>query len=73
MTDRHAAYIVTLDRDVRDDRDADVITALSMVRGVIGVTPVVSTPELHIAEMRAKSALGSKLDDALQTALSQNW
>lgn len=42
MTDRHAAYIVILERDMRDDDAAAVAEALGMVRGVLKVTAVVA-------------------------------
>ena len=66
MTDRHAGYLVVLGGDVREDDAEAIITALSMVRGVIAVQPVVGTPELHISERRAKSALPRKLREAIE-------
>ena len=44
MTDRHAAYIVTLDRDIRSDAAEAVITALRMISGVAAVEPVTAEP-----------------------------
>lgn len=42
MTDRHSAYIVTLDKDVRADDAEQIIAALGMVKGVLAVEPVVA-------------------------------
>lgn len=56
MTDRHAAYIIVLDHDIRDDDAEPILTALRMVKNVISVEPVVSSYETHIAESRAESA-----------------
>ena len=42
MTDRHAAYIVTLADDVRADDAEQIIAALGMVKGVLSVKPVVA-------------------------------
>lgn len=53
MTTRHAAYIVTLADDIREDDDAHIINALRMVKGVIAVTPVPASYEIGIAQERA--------------------
>jgi hypothetical protein len=42
VTDRHSAYIVTLDEDVRSDDAERIIAALGMVKGVLSVEPVVA-------------------------------
>lgn len=52
MTDRHAAYIVVLGDDIREDSDEPIITALRMVKGVVSVEPVVADYNLHIAQTR---------------------
>lgn len=52
MTDRHAGYVVTLARDIREDDAEAVITAISMVKGVVSVKPVVADVELHLAQER---------------------
>lgn len=52
MSDRHAAYIVTLAEDVREDDAEAIVTALRMVRGVLSVEPVVADYAQHIAEQR---------------------
>lgn len=41
MTDRHAAYIVVLAEDIREDDAEHVLNALRMVSGVVSVEPVV--------------------------------
>lgn len=50
MTDRHAGYLVTLDRNVREDDAADIVKALEMVKGVISVKPVVAGDPAQSAE-----------------------
>jgi hypothetical protein len=52
MTDRHAGYIVTLDRDIREDDAEEIVNALGMVRGVVSVEPVTANHDLHIAQAR---------------------
>lgn len=53
MTDRVAGYVVTLDTDLREDVAEATLNALRMVKGVVSVLPVSSSPELHVAEQRA--------------------
>jgi hypothetical protein len=65
MTDRHAGYIVVLERDIREDDAEHVINALRMTKGVLIVEPIVTDTELHIAESRALAAWREKLHDVL--------
>jgi hypothetical protein len=65
MTDRHAAYIVTLAEDIREDDAEVLVVALGAIRGVLSVKPVVSDVELWIAEERARNDLGSRVLDAI--------
>jgi hypothetical protein len=67
MTDRHSGYLVTLDKDIREDDADHTLNALRMVRGVISVEPVVSNIEVHIAEDRARRDLLSKIYEFLVT------
>jgi len=67
MTDRHVGYVVTLDREVREDDAEAIITAIRMIKGVIGVEPVLQSPDHHIAVMKAKR----DIEDRLWTALRQ--
>lgn len=67
MTDRHAGYVVTLAEDIREDDAETVISALSMVRGVVRVEPVVVDPELHIAQARVAVELRDKLYELAST------
>lgn len=40
MTDRHSGYVITLDRDIREDDAERVVTALRQIRGVVDVQPI---------------------------------
>lgn len=51
------AYLVALDRCVKDGRAERTLLALSMVRGVVGVTPVPADIAVDIAESRIRSEL----------------
>ena len=63
MTDRIAGYVVTFDKDMRDDDVESTTNAIRMVKGVIGVQPLISSPELLIAYQRAKNKIWSKILD----------
>ncbi len=63
MTDRHAAYVVVLREDIREDNAQAVMTALAMVSGVISVEPVQADFDQVIARNRR--------DGAWVTALGQ--
>jgi hypothetical protein len=52
MTDRHAGYLVALDRDIREDDAEYIINALKMIKGVLSVTPVMPEPGDGIVQMR---------------------
>lgn len=58
MTDRHKGYVVTLADDIREDDAEAVVNALRMVRGVIGVEPVVA---------------GLIDDQMIRTRVDQQW
>lgn len=66
MTDRYYALTVVLDRDIRSDDAESLIAAIRLLRGVLSVEPLVSTPDTWMAEERAKSELKRKIFDALK-------
>jgi len=55
MTDRHAAYLVILEEDIReDDAEEGVLNAIRMLRGVASVQPVTASPGAEmVGRMRA--------------------
>lgn len=65
MTDRHAGYVVVLDRDIRDDDAQATIAAIGQIKGVASVEPIVADPGSIIAEVRAKREIGEKVLRAL--------
>lgn len=66
MTDRHSGYFVILGEDVREDDAEQILTALSMVKGVLTVTAHVSDPTTAIARARAKLEMEQVLRNALE-------
>lgn len=61
MTDRINSVTVVLDKDYRDDDCEAILNALTMVKGVLKVTPHVADIESHVAEERARMDLKQKL------------
>jgi len=69
MTDRHCGFVVALDQDLREDDSDAIIEAIKMIRGVVGVEPVVSGSEFHIANMRARTETARMLTDMIGKVL----
>lgn len=67
MTDRHAGYVVTLAQDIREDDTDRILSAIRMIKHVVGVEPIVSDIELHIAERRVRTELYDKFWEFLKT------
>lgn len=53
MTARHAAYLVTLAEDMREDDAEETLTALRMIRGALAVQPVERNIDQQIGQVRA--------------------
>jgi hypothetical protein len=56
MTDRHVAYIVVLEDDIRDDCAEPTLNALRMIHGVRSVEPVLNSYEFAVARARRDRA-----------------
>jgi hypothetical protein len=69
MTDRHAAYIVTLAEDIREDDAEATLNALRMVRGVADVQPVIADVG---SALTANVRLKSELSDSLRSWMQEN-
>jgi len=61
MTDRHAGFVVVLEEDLRADLAIDTLNAIRQIKGVIDVTPIVSSGDLHIAQARAQREIEGKI------------
>lgn len=66
MTDRLKGFVVTLKDDIREDDAEEILTALSMVKGVIDVRPLVHTHDDHMARMRLELEFRQKLYDFIE-------
>ena len=47
VTDRVNGFTVTLERDLRDDDATPIADAIRQLRGVIGVTAIITEPGLY--------------------------
>ena len=68
MTDRHSGYIVALDADIREDDAETILAAISMIKGVFAVQPVVADPAMAITRLRVRREILSKMYEAFDNA-----
>lgn len=68
MTDRHAGYVVALDKNMREDDAQAILSAISMIRGVLAVKPVESDPMSEIAGIRVRREILRKMYEAFEGA-----
>ncbi len=61
MTDRIHALTVVLDHDIREDDIEPLLNAIQMMKFVLRVEPIVTTPSDLTARMRASRELHEKL------------
>lgn len=71
MTDRHSAYIVILESDIREDDAKATIDAIKQIRGVLGIEPHIANPDERIAEMRVRNELSRKIFDVIYAKKEQ--
>lgn len=67
MTDRHAGYVVTLAKDIREDDAEHIINAMRMIKGVADVSPIISDYNVVLArgqrDMAWREAIIHLLDE----------
>lgn len=61
MTDRYNHITVVLEKEMREDDAETVLKAISMIKGVLIVTPNVANPRDHMIKEQAKHELLSKI------------
>lgn len=66
MTDRYNAFVVVLENDLRDDDADEIVKAITLLRGVLAVTPHIADMATTIAEVRVKNDVRQKLFDVLR-------
>jgi hypothetical protein len=65
MTDRHAAYLVTLEQPMREDDAESTIAALRHIKGVLDVRPVVAGMEQMSGAIRMSETWRKALHNLL--------
>jgi hypothetical protein len=61
MTDRIKGFTVILEKDYRIDDIETIQKAIAMIKGVVGVQPVISQPSDFLAEQRVKNKIREDL------------
>ena len=62
MTTRHTGYLVTLDKDIREDDAEGIINAIKQIKHVVRVEPApADSMDVSMAKARLRSELGGKL------------
>jgi hypothetical protein len=61
VSDRYAGFVVTLTANIRDDDAKATVAAIGQIKGVLTVTPIGASPELAIAEGRARLAVYNRV------------
>jgi len=69
MTDRYKGFLITLDKQIRDDDAEHIINALKMIRGVQSVKPYIKGMEDYMEYEKAKTDCGQKILDFVRKEL----
>jgi hypothetical protein len=70
MTTRHSGYIITLEKDLRNDDDEEIRTAIRMIRGVLSCEPIKADDiGVHIATERVRMEVSIKLSELQRQVL----
>jgi hypothetical protein len=69
MSDTHAGYVVVLEEPLHEEDSERVVAAISLLKGVVSVKPVVDSFELQLAYDKAKHEIGMKLFQELKKVL----
>ena len=67
MTNRVNAFIVVLEKDIREDDAEPILIALKHIRGVLTVKPQIADGNEAVAESRVKAEIRDKLFDLLRS------
>lgn len=66
MTDRLKGFIVTFDKEIREDDAEALKQAILQIRNVIDVSPIIDNFDDSMARARVKRELAQKLWDILK-------
>ena len=71
MSNRVRGFTVTLTDDMREDDIEQIITAISMIKGVLHVDPTITTASDYISDVRARADMRGKLVNFIQKELCE--
>ena len=71
MTDRIRHLTITLDKDMRDDDIAAIVSAIKYVRGVADVQPNIVTAQDHLARQAVRAEVQQQLHEAVENVFLQ--
>lgn len=72
MTDRHNAFIVILEHDIRDDDAQPIINAIKQIKGVLDVQPTQADGiAVSVASVRIKARLWDKMCKVFEEEFKQ--
>lgn len=69
MSTRIKGFKIALAEDIREDDAEQVITALKMIKGVVGVEPLSGTAEDYILDIRVKARVRDALYELIKNEL----
>jgi hypothetical protein len=72
MTDRYAGFVVSLEKDLREDDAAATLNAIRQIKGVIDVVPELTSAHVHIAEARAQREIEKKILSVLYPRIAES-
>lgn len=61
MTDRYKGFLITLDKEIRNDNAEHIVNALKMIKGVYSVKPYISGMEDGMYYQKGLQDIGQKL------------
>jgi hypothetical protein len=65
MSDRIKGFVVTLEKDIRDDDADEVKRAIAMIKGVASVDSSVANADDHINRMQIRTEIANNIFSAL--------
>ena len=65
MSDRHHAYTVVLQKELKDEDSINVIEAIRMIKGVADVVPQVADHQFYVGREQARRELLEKVFNML--------
>lgn len=65
MSKHYKGFVVSMDKEIHEDESEGIMSALAMIKGVVGVSPVESDAGDMIVKMKIKAEVNSELYDLI--------